>query len=172
MGFVGVIRNGGALPSGFTGKRWPRTIALLAILVTSIAINGGVRSGAERLQKTSIAQLMSGAAHGENLAAPRAGEQALTEPILLMVGMLRANGIESFRMSPMVYREPFVRQRLVEGAWPIRYDDSAEVEVAFLVEPQSCEVLDQRKFEAGWRLPKWQAELFRGKLGVKLVRCP
>jgi hypothetical protein len=172
MGFVGVIRSGAAFPPGFASKRWPRTIALLAILGTSIAINHGVRSGAENLQKASVAQLLSGAAHGENLATPRAGERVLTEPILLMVGMLRDNGIESFRMSPMVFREPFVRQRLAEGAWPIRYDGSAEVEVAFLTEPDDCEILDQRRFEAAWRLPRWQAEIFRGKLGVKLVRCP
>jgi hypothetical protein len=172
MGFMGVIRNGGMLPSDFASKRWPRTLALLVILGTSIAINEGVRSGAEHLQKTSISRLMSGAAHAENLATPRAGEQALTEPILLMVGMLRENGIESFGMSQVVFRAPFVRQRLAEGAWPIRYDGSAEVEVAFLVEAKDCEIIDQRKFEAEWRLPKWQAELFQGKLGVKLVRCP
>jgi hypothetical protein len=172
MGFMGADRNGGELPSGFASKRWPRTLALLAILGTSIAINDGVRSGAERLQKNSLARLMSDAAHGENLATPRAGERALTEPILSMVGMLRENGIESFGMSLLVFREPFVRQRLAEGAWPIRYDGSAEVEVAFLVEAKHCEVIDQRRFEAEWRLPRWQAELFRGKLGVKLVRCP
>jgi len=160
------------LPSGFAGKRWPRMLVLLAILGISIVINEGVRSGAERLQKTSISRLMSGAAHGENLATPRAGEQAMTEPILLMVGMLRENGIESFGMSQMVFRAPFVRQRLAEGAWPIRYDGSAEVEVAFLVEAKNCEIIDQRRFEAEWRLPRWQAELFQGKLGVKLVRCP
>jgi len=172
MGCVGVIRSGGALASGFASKRWLRTITLLVILGTSIAINHGLRSGAENLQKTSVARLLSGAAHGENLGTPRAGERALTEPILLMVDMLRDNGIEFFRMSPMVFREPFVRQRLAEGAWPIRYDGSAEVEVAFLVEPEDCEILDQREFEAGWRLPRWQAEIFRGKRGVKLVRCP
>jgi len=172
MGFVGVMRNGGALATAFGSKRWPRTVALLAILGTSIAINHGVRSGAENLQRTSIARLLSDAPHGENLTTPRAGERVLTEPILLMIGMLRDNGIESFRMSPMVFREPFVRQRLAEGAWPIRYDASAEVEVAFLVEPEDCEIVDQRKFEAGWHLPRRQAELFQGKLGVKLVRCP
>ena len=172
MGFMGVIRNGGMLPSGFAGKRWPRTLALLVILGTSIAINEGVRSGAEHLQKTSISRLMSDTAHAENLATPRAGEQALTEPILLMVRMLRENGIESFGMSQMVFRAPFVRQRLAEGAWPIRYDGSAEVEVAFLVETKNCKIIDQRRFEAEWHLPRWQAKFFQGKLGVKLVRCP
>ena len=172
MGFMGVIRNGGERPPGFAGKRWLRTLALLAILGTSIGINDGVRSGAERLQKVSISRLMSDAPHGENLATPRAGERALSEPILLMVGMLRENEIESFGMSQLVYREPFVRQRLAEGAWPIRYDASSEIEVAFLVEATNCEMVDQRRFEAEWRLPGWQAELFRGKLGVKLVRCP
>jgi len=172
MGFMAVIRNGGELSPGFAGKRWLRTLALLAILGTSIGINDGVRSGAGRLQKASVSQLMSDAAHGENLATPRAGERALTEPILLMVGMLRENGIESFGMSPLVYREPFVRQRLAEGAWPIRYDGSAEIEVAFLVETKNCKIIDQRRFEAEWHLPRWQAEFFQGKLGVKIVRCP
>jgi hypothetical protein len=172
MDFMGVIRNGGDLPPGFAGRRWLRTLALLAILGTSIGINDGVRSGAERLQKASISRLMSDADHGENLATPRAGERALSEPILSMIGMLRENEIESFRMSQLVFREPFVRQRLAEGAWPIRYDGSAEVEVAFLVEAMNCEIIDQRRFESEWRLPRWQAELFQGRLGVKLVRCP
>jgi len=46
MGFMAVIRNGGELSPGFAGKRWLRTLALLAILGTSIGINDGVRSGA------------------------------------------------------------------------------------------------------------------------------
>jgi hypothetical protein len=75
-------------------------------------------------------------------------------------------------MSQMVFRAPFIRQRLVEGAWPIRYDRYAEVEISFLVETKNCEIIDQRRFKTGWRLPRWQAELFQGKLGVKLVRCP
>jgi hypothetical protein len=169
---MGVIRNGGELPSGFASKSWLRMLVLLAILGISIGINEGVRSGAERLQKASLARLTSGAPHRENLAKPRAGERALSEPILSMVGMLRENGIESFRMSQLLFREPFVRQRLAEGAWPIRYDGSAEFEVAFLVEATNCEIIDQRRFDPHWRLPRWQAELFAGKLGVKLVRCP
>jgi hypothetical protein len=172
MNSMGAVTNEGTPPPGFAGKRWLRNLALLAILGTSIALNEGVRSGAEHLQKISISKLMSDTDHGRNLVTPRAGERALTEPILLMVRMLRRNGIESFGMSQMVFRSPFVRQRLVEGAWPIRYDASAAVEVAFLVETKNCEIIDQRRFEAEWRLPEWQAELFRGKLGVTLVRCP
>jgi len=169
---MGAIRNEGPPPSGFARKRWPRKLAVLAILGISIVTSEGVRSGAERLQKVSISRLTSDTSHRENLVTPRAGEHALTEPILLMVTMLRENGIESFRMSQMVLEAPFVRQRLAEGAWPIRYDRSAEVELAFLVEANACETIDQRGFEARWRLPRWQAELYRGKLGVKLVRCP
>jgi hypothetical protein len=172
MNSMGAIPNEGMPPSGFAGKRWLRKLALLLILGTSIALNEGARSGAELLQKISISKLMSDTDHGNNLVTPRAGEWALTEPILLMVRMLRENGIESFRMSQMVFRSPFVRQRLVEGAWPIRYDASSEVEVAFLVETRNCEIIDRRRFEAERRLPKWQAEPFRGKLGVTLVRCP
>lgn len=169
---MGVIGKEAMPPSGFVHKRWPRKLAVLAILGTSIVLNEGVRSGAEQLQKISISRLMSDTSHGENLATPGAGEEALTEPILLMVQMLRENGIESFGMSPMVSHMPFVRQRLVEGAWPIRYDRSAEVEVAFLFEAGNCEIVDQRRIEAKSRSPKWQAERHQGKLGVKLVRCP
>jgi hypothetical protein len=172
MNSMGAIRNEGTSPSGLARKRWPRKLAVLTILGTSIVLNEGVRSGAEHLQTISISRLTSDTTHGRNLVTPRAGEQALTEPILLMVTMLRENGIESFGMSRMVFRAPFIRQRLVEGAWPIRYDRSAEVELAFLVETKNCEIIDQRRFKAEWRLPRWQAELYRGKLGVKLVRCP
>jgi len=154
-----------------THAPWLHLAAVVSILAVAIAMNQGVRDGASRLYRAATAQLQSEATHRINLTAPRSGEIALTEPILHTVEMLRANDIDSFRLSPAVSEEAFIRQRLIEGAWPIRFDESSGFLVAYLGERTGCTVVDRFEFDPGWRIPRRQAPLFAGRRGVQLARC-
>jgi hypothetical protein len=157
--------------SNLEGGRWPHLAAVIAIVGVAIAMNPGVRDGASRLRAAALAQLRSPATHRVNLTTPRSGELALTEPIFHTVLLLRANEVETFRLSPAMSAEPFVQQRLIEGAWPIRFDDTSDFEVGYLSEHSECALVDRRNFDPGWRIPRRQAPLFAGKRGVRLARC-
>jgi hypothetical protein len=156
--------------SGLPG--WLHYATVAVILAVAIAMNPGVRDGARRLQTAATAQLASEATHRINLTSPRSGEIALTEPVLHTIEMLRSNDIDSFRLSPAVGREPFVKQRLIEGAWPIRFDESSSFLVAYLAEGTGCAPVDRIYFDPGWRIPPRQAAFFAGRRGVQLARCP
>jgi len=150
---------------------WLHLAAVVAILAVAITMNQSVRNGAFRLLEAATAQLRSEATHRINLTTPRSGEIALTEPVLRTVEMLRANDIDSFRLSPAVSGEPFVRQRLIEGSWPIRFDESSRFVVAYLNERTDCVLVDRLEFDPGWRIRRRQAPFFAGRRGVQLARC-
>jgi len=150
---------------------WLHLAAVATILAATIAMNQGVRDGASRLYRAATAQLRSEANHRIDLTTPRSGEIALTKPVLYTVEMLRANDIDRFRLSPAVGEEPFVRQRLIEGAWPIRFDESASFMVAYLSERTDCAIVDSFEFDPGWRVVRRQAAFFAGRRGVQLARC-
>jgi len=169
MGDAG-IENAPAPGLGNAG--WLHLAVALAIVAIALAMNGRIRSGCVRLVSAANAQLRSGATHRINLTTPRSGELALTEPVFHTVELLRANGAPSFRLSPAMRAEPFVHQRLVEGAWPIRFNDRSEFELGYLSEHTECAIVARRDFDPGWRIPRRQAPLFAGKRGVRLARCP
>jgi hypothetical protein len=151
---------------------WRRPAAVFLVLVVSLALNQGVRDGAARLRRAATAQLMSEATHRINLTSPHSGEISLTEPILHGIEMLRANDIENFRLSSAMSEEAFVEQRLIEGAWPIRFDTNSNFLVAYLNEPTDCTRIDQLEFDPRWRIPRRQTALFAGRRGIQLARCP
>ena len=78
---------------------------------------------------------------------------------LVAVHLLRRNRIDAYRYSPEIASDPFARQRLIEGAWPIRHQPGAAVVVSYLAEPNDCRVIAKRAVAgpAG---------------GVRLARCP
>jgi len=151
---------------------WLHSAVVVAIVVVAFAMNHGLRDGAVRLREAATAQLLSEATHRINLTSPRSGEIALTEPVLHTIELLRANRIESFRLSPAMSGEEFVRQRLIEGAWPIRFEESSSFLIAYLDEYTDCALVDRLDFDPGWRIPRRQAPFFAGRRGVQLVRCP
>jgi len=151
---------------------WRHTAAVAAILIIALAMNQSVRDGAFRLKRAATAQLMSEATHRINLMAPRSGEIVLTEPVLHSIEMLRANDIEDFRISPALSEEPFVLQRLIEGAWPIRFDERSSFLLAYQAERTDCTRIDRLDFDPSWRVPRRQAPFFTGRRGVQLARCP
>ena len=56
---------------------------------------------------------------------PRAGEQVLPPVVRAGISLLRAHRVTMYRFSPAFEKDEEVRQRLVEGAFPIRSEKHA-----------------------------------------------
>ena len=164
--------NAAGPEAALRNTQWLHLAVVAAILAVTVAVNADLRDGADRLVRAGGAQLLSGAIGSVGLSRPHAGEQALTEPLRQTVEMLRHNRVTSYRLSANFGAHEFVRQRIIEGAWPIRFDAAAKVEVAYLGERSECTEIDRRAFDPEWQIPKRQVPLFAGKRGVRLARCP
>ena len=71
---------------------------------------------------------------------PQAGEWALTQTAMEIVHLLRTAEARSYRYSDGVAGDELVRQRVLEGAWPIRYDAGSGILVALRDEPVECPI--------------------------------
>jgi hypothetical protein len=154
-----------------SSARRPRLAAVVAIVVVSLLADGEVRNGATRLVTASLTRLTSESPGGERITAARAGEGSLPHPVRAAVEMLRRHRVETYRLSAGWAEHEFVRQRMIEGAWPIRFYDDAKFELAYLAEENACEEVDRRDFDPGWSIPKRQARYFANRSGVRLARC-
>jgi len=56
---------------------------------------------------------------------PLAGEQVLPPPVQSMLALIRSNRVASFRYSEAIGANEEIRQRLIEGAFPARYEPKA-----------------------------------------------
>ena len=56
------------------------------------------------------------------MQTPQAGEQVLPPAVQSMLALLRTNGISTYRYSETIAANEEIRQRLIEGAFPVRYD--------------------------------------------------
>ena len=58
-------------------------------------------------------------------STPDGGDWVLPAKVRAMLALLRQNGIQEFRYSPAIERDPEAFQRLTEGAYPIRVTERA-----------------------------------------------
>jgi hypothetical protein len=119
---------------------WPSALKTLAVTHLSLRV---------LVQPTALGAL------GRNLATPGAGEQVLPASVRTMILLLRAHGAERYRCSRAIERDELIRQRLLEGALPIRYHPDAPYLVSTSAEPlpAACTPVASRE-------------------GVILARCP
>lgn len=86
-------------------------------------------------------------AHLERLLkAPGAGLEALGPEVGAGVGLLKAVGAESYRLSPairggLVNRDPYLTQRIEEAAWPIPFDPASRFVLRRIGEDAVCKPL-------------------------------
>jgi hypothetical protein len=165
----GISNDGAGL---LRGARWLRVACVAAIFAIAIVTNPPVREGADRLALAAIPRIAIREPAVGLLVEPRSGEIALTPPVQEIIEMLRDNDVASYRLSSAVATHEFVRQRIIEGAWPIRHDSNATVEVAYIGSNTTCGEIDRRSFDPNWPIPKRQARFFSGVRGVTLARCP
>jgi hypothetical protein len=76
---------------------------------------------------------------------PLGGERVLPLAVQHMVALLRRNGVERYRTSPMILGSAQNNQRLLEGAWPIRPAGDASSYLALAEEtlPAGCQAIDR-----------------------------
>lgn len=96
----------------------------------------------------------------EDLSTPRSGESVLAEYHREAIGLLRRHDIDRYRLSAEFGSLPFDKQRVIEGAWPIRYDPDARFEISYMSEETACEIVEER------------IVFYFPKVGVRLARCP
>src|SRR5215472_8426117 len=61
----------------------------------------------------------------KQVAAPRAGESVLPAAAQDGLALLRAHHVLAFNISQVAFEDVLLRQRLIEGAYPIRYAPEA-----------------------------------------------
>lgn len=71
----------------------------------------------------------------EEIATPGAGEHVLPPRAREGLALLRSNGTSRFSISPPAFQDIELRQRLIEGAYPIRYAENAEFILQLAGEP-------------------------------------
>ena len=76
----------------------------------------------------------------------------LPQPVQAMLSLLRENGVGTYRAAACIAGDENLRQRLVEAAWPARYEDAANYLLDCGNGPPSCSQLGKAE-------------------GVALVRC-
>ena len=106
----------------------------------------------DALREGTAVTLRHPAAVGEALMRPRAGEHVLPQPVQAMLSLLRENGVGTYRAAACIAGDENLRQRLVEAAWPARYEDAANYLLDCGNGPPSCSQLGKAE-------------------GVALVRC-
>lgn len=79
--------------------------------------------------------------YAEAWRTPRSGESALPHIALEIVHLLRRAGATTFQYSPGVAADELIRQRVIEGAWPIRFDARSQIMVALKDEDVGCPVI-------------------------------
>lgn len=66
---------------------------------------------------------------------PGAGEHVLPAPAKYAISQLRSFRVDVFRISPALGKDEEIRQRLVEGSYPIRCSDNAPYVLQLSSEP-------------------------------------
>jgi len=91
----------------------------------------------------------------QQTGTPGTGEQVLPPPVRSMLALLRSNRVPSFRYSAAIAANEEIRQRLLEGALPLRYVPTASYLLLVGGEqvPPACPIVASRE-------------------GVFLVHCP
>jgi hypothetical protein len=139
-------------------SRYAHIAILLALVFLSfILFPQAIRTfiGLHRTAWTIITNSTLSISLVKQIQTPLTGEQALPPPVQSMIALLRSNQIEFFRYSETIEKNEEFRQRVIEGALPIRYAPNAHHLILFTGEPlpQNC-----------WPIA--------GQEGVTLAYCP
>jgi hypothetical protein len=82
----------------------------------------------------------------KEISTPLSGERrVLSDQTLTLLALVRAQKPETFRLSKRILASARDSQRIIESAWPIRFDEAARVELSLLSEVTSCAVIREQK---------------------------
>jgi hypothetical protein len=147
------------LPSRRIMRRRARQLAVGVVLVLAIVQTDEARGTAVSLSEGAFYLIRDPGGVVEGLDTPGSGRDVLPESVLRMVDLLRQHGVESYRYSERIAEDRHRSQRLIEGAWPIRFQPDARFLLSYLSEETDCEAVGHHP-----------ASSEEGE-GVRLARC-
>ena len=134
----------------------PRLTAILFLVLFLALFRDAPRTAADLV--ITWGKVLASGDLGQFLAqagTPGAGEQVLPPPAKAGIALLRSFRVAAFRISPALGQDVEVRQRLVEGAYPVRCSDSAPYLLQLAGEPLAP-----------------QCSRLSSTGGIDLVHCP
>jgi len=72
----------------------------------------------------------------------------LPEQVQVMVSLINANNIESYKLSPELHKDEEIWRRVIESAWPIKMEESSSyIFITSDEKPsyQNCVIVDQKE---------------------------
>lgn len=84
------------------------------------------------------------AAIRRNIRNPRSGESVLPVPVRDMIALIREHHLPNYRFSPNIGNDALLRQRLVEGAWPVRFAPDSPHLLLLASERTACALREAR----------------------------
>jgi hypothetical protein len=83
-----------------------------------------------------------------HIFTPNSGWEVLPGQVQQMLSLLRSNHVTSYQLSPQLYQDPLIMERVVESAWPIKMDSASSYRLSLINETNdnlSCVVIDHTK---------------------------
>jgi len=100
------------------------------------------------LTKSDLPSIQHPKAGLSDLFTPDSGQGVLPPKVLTMISILKENGIESYKLSEEFSNDVVIYQRIVEGAWPIRLEETSPfVLIASdeIVDYQDCMIIEEKE---------------------------
>lgn len=83
-----------------------------------------------------------------DLLVSRAGEFVLPREARFAIDLMNAHQVDTYQMSARIQQDPFRSQRLIEGTWPKRMEESSPYLILLIEEQEdypACTIIDMKK---------------------------
>jgi len=124
-----------------------KKLSVTVIIILSIVLFPKTIRTAQQLN-SSIAGIITQGAFGDlarQITTPNSGLQVLPPKAQAGIRLLQEQRLDSFRLSPAIDQDVEIKQRLIEGAYPIRVLDKSAYCLLFSNEqvPSGCVVVSR-----------------------------
>ena len=127
----------------------PPSFMLVAIPVLVIVLfNTSIIGTATQLKQWNLNTIQNYKRALVNIFTPDSGRKVLPDQVRQMLSLLISNHITSYQLSPRLYQDPLIMQRIVESAWPIKMDSTSPYRLSLIDEPNhnpTCAVIDHTR---------------------------
>ena len=130
----------------FKGRRYFELIIATIIIFT--LFNTLTLDSLRILISSDLPSIQHPKAELSKLFTPGSGQEVLPPKVLTMLSILKENGIESYRLSDDFSNDVVIYQRIVEGAWPIKLEETSPfvlIAIDERVDYQDCKIIDEKE---------------------------
>lgn len=100
-------------------------ILIIAPILVFILFNSLTLESLLILKNSDLPSIQHPKAQLSNLFMPNSGQEVLPANVLTMISLLKENNVESYKLSDKFSSDIVTYQRIVEGAWPIRLENTS-----------------------------------------------